>query len=240
MSLPIFEEMRRANADFYTANPLENLNDEQLVALAEQAGMTIEELRLHLTTPHIEMSCPLCGRPQTHLVGCKGCGGDAWGWEWEECYGEDAANRVRQRLREFLARAEGVTQNQVHQAVKHAYTWGGCQVCVECWHNTLPGEHFLTCPLNLAAERALNPGRRLPNVLLLAVLYEETALHLQEKRQAAGREWLEATWLRWVEHWNTAPEAERPAVAEWRAALLYAAFMDEPPETESPKEVGER
>jgi hypothetical protein len=226
MSLPIFEEMRRANADFYTANPLENLNDEQLVALAEQAGMTIEELRLHLTTPHIEMSCPLCGRPQTHLVGCKGCGGDAWGWEWEECYGEDAANRVRQRLREFLVRAEGVTQNQVHQAVKHAYTWGGCQVCVECWHNTLPGEHFLTCPLNLAAERALYPDRPLPNALIFAVCYIED----EEERVTAGLEWIEAVRARWVEHWNTAPKEEWAAVAEWRTALLWAAFIDEPAE----------
>jgi len=229
MSLSIFEEMRWANADWYTSNPVEHLNDEQLAALAAQAGMTVEELRRHATTPHVEMTCPLCGRPQTHLVNCKGCGSDAWGWEWEEAHGEDAADRVRRRLQQYLTRIAGVSQDQVQHAVKNACAWGGCQVCRDCWRNTLPGDHYLTCPINLAADRELRSGL-LPTSLLLALPWEGT----QEELQAASQEWVEATWRRWTEHWNTVSEAERPAVAKWRAALLYAALEDAPPSGSEP------
>jgi hypothetical protein len=34
-----FESMRRAYADFYTANPMELLSEEQLQELAQQNGM---------------------------------------------------------------------------------------------------------------------------------------------------------------------------------------------------------
>ena len=47
MVLPFFEEMRWANADWYTASPLEQMSDEKLAKLAKDADMTIEELRTH-------------------------------------------------------------------------------------------------------------------------------------------------------------------------------------------------
>lgn len=74
-----FEYMRRANADWYTANPLEQLSEEDLARLADEAGMTVEELREHITKPHVEMTCPLCDQPSIHLVNCTGCGKEARG-----------------------------------------------------------------------------------------------------------------------------------------------------------------
>ena len=221
----IFEEMRRANADWYTASPLETLGEEELADLARQAGMTLDALRRHLATPHIEMTCPLCGRPQTHLIGCKGCGGGAWGREFEAAHGAGAADQLRQHLRTLLARADGFSQNKVQHAANHAYVWDGCMLCVDCWHNTLPYDAYLTCPLNLVSERRLHP-LHLPQGLLLRVAHLET----RPEREGAIRQWLEETWRRWTEIWNTVPEGpERRAVAEWRGALFHAAFVDEPP-----------
>ena len=93
--MSFFDSMRRANIDFYTASPLEFLSQQQLAELADQQGMTVAELQEHLATPHVEMTCPLCGRASTHLVGCKGCGGDAFGFEMEEAYGAAAKPRLQ-------------------------------------------------------------------------------------------------------------------------------------------------
>jgi hypothetical protein len=223
----IFEEMRRANADWDTASPLETLNEEELVRLAEEAGMSVEELCHHLATPHVEMSCPLCGRPSTHLIGCKGCGGDAWGWEFEEAHGEEARDQLRQHLRKLLLVANEVMPDQVEHALKHAFAWGGCMVCNECWHNTLPYDAYLSCPLNLLADRRLRPGYSPKGTYWLP--QGPLILELREEREAAIQCWLEATWQRWTQVWNTAPAGpERDAIKEWRGALLYAALMDEP------------
>ncbi len=225
MSLPLFEEMRRASADWYTVNPLETLTEEQLTNLADQVGMTVEELRQRMTTPHVEATCPLCGRPQTHLVGCKGCGGNAWGWEWVEAHGEGFADQLRRRLREFLVKADGITQAQVHHAIKHAYVMGGCMVCTGCWHNTLPHDADLTCPLNLVSERMLSPFR-LPQGAVMAMIVQETP----EGWYQAVERWANEVWDRWVKVWNTVPEGpEREAVATWRAGLLCAALAKSPP-----------
>ena len=48
-----FEDMRRANEDFYTVNPLPNLDEETLAKLAAESGMTVEELCKQMNTPHI-------------------------------------------------------------------------------------------------------------------------------------------------------------------------------------------
>jgi hypothetical protein len=37
-------------------------------SLVQHNGMTVEELKQSLSTLHPEMTCPLCGRPSTHLV----------------------------------------------------------------------------------------------------------------------------------------------------------------------------
>lgn len=76
-----FESLRRANIDFYTAHPLEQFSDAELEQLAQQQGLTVAELKTQMTTPQVEMTCPLCGKASTHLTMCKGCGGDAWGFE---------------------------------------------------------------------------------------------------------------------------------------------------------------
>ena len=56
--MDLFTTMRWNNADWYTANPLLTMTDEQLAGLSEQAGMSVEELRRHMSTPHSEMTCP--------------------------------------------------------------------------------------------------------------------------------------------------------------------------------------
>lgn len=40
-----FEYIRRSNADFYTASPLEQMSEEELIKLAQQVGMTVWQLR---------------------------------------------------------------------------------------------------------------------------------------------------------------------------------------------------
>ena len=248
----IFDEMRRQLADFYTANPADTLSPEQLAEMARQAGVTVEAVIRDLRTPKVTLTCPLCGQPQTHLVTCKGCGGNAWGDEFQEVHGREAVNRLRRPLRLFLVRAEGAAQNQVHHALRRTYVSGGCLVCPACWRDTsLEWEAYLTCPLRLVYEKVLI-GSYHSLVLLLGSEGQD--------HDETIRLWLDALWARWAagahqrgpglsepalvgpdgRTWVTIPEANE-AVIEWRAALLHAALMDKPPEvcTQTGEEVGD-
>ncbi len=237
--LPFFEEMRWANADWYTASPLEQMSEEKLAELAGEADMTVEKSRQHLATPHVEAACPLCGQPQTHLIGCKGCGSGAWGWEFEEVYGKDARPQLRERLQVVLNGAEKLAEKlppgeqlpafsgeafsseQIQYAARHAYSFGSCMVCAECWRHTLPGEAYQTCPLKLLSEPVLEPSRP-PHSLLMAIMFSRP----EEDRRQVVAEWIDATWTRWTETWNTVAEPEaRKTIANWRAVILYAALL---------------
>ena len=223
----MFEYTRRANADFYTANPLEQMSDDDLAALAKSAEMTVEELRDYMNKPHIEMTCPLCGRASTHLTMCKGCGGDAWGGELVLGFGEGIHSELRQAykaalLTRFGGKPATVRQEAIEYATKNAYSWGGCMVCVECWHNTLPAEAFRTCPIKLIADKTLypDPGQvlhRFPS-LLFALQGVKDA----EERKRLVADWMKATFDYWTELWNTVPPEERKDVAVWRGTLLEA------------------
>lgn len=230
MSFPLFEEMRRANADWYTAHPLTRLSDEDLSRLAAEAGLTVEEVRRRMTMPTVEMTCPLCGQPSTHLVGCKGCGGDAFGGEWLAAEGEDMHDRLRAAFRAALTDADmradlrarlgpalaTIEAEAIAQASRHAYAWGGCLICAECWHHTLPAEAGPSCPLKLLADRTLAPERP-PGGLFFVALQAAGP----ESRAAAVRQWIKAGWQRWVEVWNTvADPPTRRRIAVWRH-LLY-------------------
>jgi len=225
----LFEDMRRANAAWYTAHPLTHLSEAELADLAAEAGLTIEEVRQRMTTPTVEMTCPLCGQPATHLVGCKGCGSDAFGGEWVAAHGEDMHDRLRAAFRAALTdeslladlRAKlgpalaTIEAQALEQAARHAYAWGGCLICTECWHHTLPAEAGPSCPLKLLADRTLIPAQP-PGGLFFAVLNAAGP----ESRAAAARQWIEAGWQRWVEVWNTvADEPTRRRVAVWRHLL---------------------
>jgi hypothetical protein len=217
----LFESMRRANIDFYTANPLAFLSDEQLQELAQYNGMTVEELKQHLSTSHPEMTCPLCGRPSTHLVMCKGCGSDSWGYELELAHSADAIQRLRDGLAVTLQtqpKPPGIELNpeQVQYAVSHAYQSGGCMLCADCWHHTLPADAYAICPLYLHAERFLETTRQVPFLsLFLAVLHGEQP-----------REWMRRIFIHWTQSWNTAGEtpAATQAIAIWRSLLLHSAL----------------
>lgn len=216
-----FESMRRANTDFYTANPLEFLSDDQLQELAEQNGMTVAELKQSMSTPHQEMTCPLCGRPSTHVVMCKGCGGDSWGFELELAHGEDAIQRLRDGLAVTLqSRPQPAAvewqPDQVQHAAQHAYQGGGCMVCADCWHHTLPADAYAICPLYLHSERILKSDLRVPfQSLFLAVLNGEQP-----------RDWVQRVFIHWTQSWNTAGETPDAAqtIAAWRATLLHGAL----------------
>lgn len=211
--LTLFEDMRRSNADFYTANPLITLeanNPAEFERLAKIAGMTTQELSEHARKAHPEMTCPLCGRPATHLVNCKGCGGDAFGLEWQEAYGPDFAARCRARLDQAVA-------NLPHgdRAGKHAYLWGGCHICPECWLNTLPTSAYETCPLKLLTDLVLDKAR-LPFPLMMALRQcaPEERLKLIQNHFAGIK-------THWAEIWNTVADPEqRQAVANWRRAII--------------------
>ncbi len=223
----IFEQMRRANADFYTANPLEQLSDDDLTRLASEAGLTLEDLREQMTTPSVKLTCPLCGQPATHLVNCRGCGGDAFGGEWVMAHGERMHSQLKAGLRIALSHSTEASapfsQAQIEAATEHAYQWGGCQICVECWHHTLPSEAYQTCPLKLLADHTLAPEQP-PGGLMYAVFTAETP----EGRRQAVQEWIEAGWRRWVEVWNTATDTQvRQAIAAWRQGILEAVWRQE-------------
>jgi hypothetical protein len=221
----IFEDMRRANEDWYTANPLDRLTDEELQPYADEAGITVEELRAQSKIPTIEMTCPLCGLPSTHLVGCKGCGGDAWSEEFHEVFletGGDFADPIREHLREFLAIC--ATDEQIEHALPRAWNIGGCMVCPECWRNTLPTSAFYTCPLYLVANRQLYPDQ-LPTDLMMHIHQtKETALGDTPER--AFQTWWQTVQGHWLEHWNTRTGEEHGQVGKWRAAILLAVFKD--------------
>ncbi len=202
----LFEYARRANADFLTANPAERLSAEELTQLAAQAGLTVEELRTQLTTPNIQMTCALCGQPSTHLISCRGCGGDAWGGELVMAEGEDVHARLRAHFKAALTHqvhlddtrqrlaAQGYelplfSPEQIEHAAKHAYAWGGCMICSECWHHTLPVEAYETCPLKLLADDLLYHSH-LPFSLQVKLW------DIPDERQQTEyiRDWIDTTW----------------------------------------------
>lgn len=214
MTHHLFELFRRTHADWYTAGPLASLDEAHLARLAVDTGMTLDQLRKHLQRPHVEMTCPLCGQASTHLVLCKGCGGDAWGWEFEMAHGEMAVDELRKVLRETLIGAE-FDAEAVGHAVRHAYSMGGCMICPTCWHHTLPHDACYTCPLVLFSERTLEGEGYVPTAYLLALI------------QGQCREtWAKAVRARWCEHWNTV-EAGQEAVARWRGTILEEALADD-------------
>jgi hypothetical protein len=226
-TIQFFEYIRWANAEFYTAHPLEQLSEAELAHLAEQNGLTVEDLRAQLTTPNEQLTCPLCGQPATHLVNCRGCGGDAFGGEWVLAHGEDLHQRLRTGLRTALSQppegGQPFSPAHIEAATGHAYQWGGCHLCPTCWTHTLPAEAYQTCPLKLLADRTLAPDQP-PAALMVAVFTAQTP----EARAAAVKTWLEAAWQRWTIVWNTAADEQvREAIAAWRHHLLAAVWRRE-------------
>jgi hypothetical protein len=215
--MDMFEYIRLTNADWYTANPIDQMSDEELAPYAQQAGLTVQELRQLAKQPQVTMTCPLCGRPSTHLVRCKGCGGGAWGGEFEMAHGEQARARIRQALKKALeedGERGNFTAEQIEHAVRQAYQWGGCMVCPECWRHTLPRDAYLTCPLKLLADETLEPAQ-LPTGLMFVLISSP------ENEAEAVKSWFLGAWNHWLDFWNTvADPAERQAIAGWRSLIL--------------------
>ena len=217
----LFEEIYRANADQYTAHPLAGMSNEELAALIQQhnLSLSVAQFRQQITTPSVALTCALCGLPQSHLVNCKGCGGDAWGWDLEMAHGPEATNLVRQRMQSALAGGP-FSQDQIGTGAAKAYQLGGCMVCPACWQHTVSVNAYLTCPLNLLCERTLEP-RQLPTFLLIRM--PGTTGSQDERLQELMAE-VHHVFAHWTQNWNTAPDEARPLVAEWRGRLLKAAF----------------
>ena len=232
-----FEELYRSNASWYTDHPLAKMSDDELAALIQQYNleMTVAELRQQITTPSVTMTCALCGQPQTHLMNCKGCGGDAWGSEFLFAYGDEAPAELRQVILNALQGAP-FDENQARHGANSAYQFGGCMVCAECWHHTLPTQTYTICPLYIFYERATG-NSRVP-AFALPLLY--SGPKDPEARKQAIRAELERIQAYWLDTWNTVTDADRRSqVAEWRGRLLLAAFgkaesavKDSEPETE--------
>jgi hypothetical protein len=155
------------------------------------------------------------------VVLCKGCGGDSWSYDLELAHGEDAMQRLRDGLAVTLQTQPRPTEvklnpEQVQHAVRHAYQLGGCMVCADCWHHTLPSDAYTICPLYLHARRILNTDRQLPfPSLYMAVLNGEQP-----------HAWVRRIFMHWTQIWNTAGEmpAETQAIAAWRSLLLHGAL----------------
>lgn len=230
----LFEMARRQNADWYTANPIDNLKPEEQQALADQMEMTVEDFLKQAHTPNIKMTCPLCGQPAPHLISCRGCGDDAFGGEWVEAYGENIHDRLRSRLEQALTNQNEfdqmqhrgkehgkviplLTEEQIKNGISNAYSWGGCMICAECWHHTLPTDAYETCPLKLLADRETSHGS-FPITFLLAM---ELSGATDEQAKTALSNWIYSVWAHWCEHWNTvADESTRIDVGAWRNLIL--------------------
>lgn len=228
----LFEQARRENAHWYTQNPLDALTDEELAATITRLGLekTVDELRAEAQTPHVEMTCALCGRPQTHLISCPGCGREAWGWEWEMVYGgapldaatlsTHAANQLRAHTRPALV-ALGHAEAQIDHGLRHAWQMGGCMICAECWHHTLPAEAYQICPLNLISIGHFNP-RAWP--AFLWPLFETLQAEPDEtKRLNLIATELARVTMYWIKTWNTVADPDAHAqVLRWRTGLMMA------------------
>lgn len=216
-----FEELYRSNASWYTDHPLAKMSDEELAELIQRYNLdtTVAELRQQITTPSVTMTCALCGQPQTHLMNCKGCGGDAWGGEFFAAYGEEAPAELRQVILNALQVAP-FDENQARHGALSAYQIGGCMICADCWHHTLSTQTYTICPFYILLERVT--GNRVP-AFALPLLY--SGPKDPEARKQAIRAELERIQAYWLDTWNTVADTDRRSqVAEWRGRLLLAAF----------------
>lgn len=147
----IFDAIRNQHPDWYTQHPIAAMDNAHRQALAERLGVSVDELLKQALTPGFEMTCPLCGWPQTHLSDCKGCGTGAFSnWEFEEAYGLEARTQIRSALEDVLI---------VHAGELGSYAAGNaydCMVCADCWREAVrPGGTYQFCPLRLLADRTL-------------------------------------------------------------------------------------
>lgn len=233
MPLPLFEEMRWRMADVVTANPADLFEEETLREMAAVVGKTPEEFVAYLREEKESMTCPLCGRPSSHLIGCKGCGGGAFA-ELEFVHGEGTLGQIRQSLISDLGRIrdryighaeEGEVwpfdDGRVKYAVANAYQCGGCSLCSICWYHTIPMNAYLTCPLQLYSVAFLSLDR-LPVSLLQFLLDAKS----KKEWGVVIVDWTRMVWDRWIVSWNTVSGEEvQEAVAAWRACLLGAFHM---------------
>lgn len=230
--MQLFDRMRLIQAEWYTRGagfplgraPFTLFDDAKLTELATMAGLTLAEFKQQIVTPHLTMTCPLCGRPQTHLINCKGCGGDAWGWEFQLAHGEAIIPRLRQiyrqaaRLSSPQAIAPACTSDdQLTHAEAKTYHWGGCMLCADCWQQTAPWEAYHTCPINLLHQKATY-GYACSATISLDLMLDAAKL-----AAAIHKEWIQSA---------------DPPIAEWRCAILnhlYEAHPDKNGDTDNDK-----
>lgn len=211
-----FETVRRQNIDALTCHPLERLAEDELARLADKMSLTVAQLKAQQFERSVLLTCPLCGQPSTHLVGCKGCGGGCWGFEFVESFGVEARSRLKQKLSEVVKNI--APADAIEHAAKNAYNFGGCMVCPTCFHHTLPTSAFQTCPLYLLYEFALTG---ISASLLIALHNQRT----DEETQQASVKWIANVARHWCEAWNTAVDTtEREKIARWRVTILQGAL----------------
>lgn len=211
-----FETVRRQNIDAMTCHPFEQLPAEELDRLASKMNLTVAQLKAQQHERSVVLTCPLCGQPSTHLVGCKGCGGNCWGFEFEELFGVKARATLKKKLAGVV---KGIADaDAIEHAAKNAYTFGGCMVCPTCFYHTLPTSAFQTCPIYLLHEFVLVGT----SASLLIALYNQRT---DEEIQQASVKWINSVARYWCEAWNTAIDTtEREKIARWRVAILQGAL----------------
>lgn len=234
MPLPMFEELRWEIADLVTANPADVIEEQMLQEMADAVGKTLDEFIAYLREEKESMTCPLCGRPASHLIGCKGCGGGAW-TEHEFMHGEGVLSQIRQALVSDLGRVrdrhlqkadEGEVwpfdDERVKYATGNAYNHGGCSICATCWYHTIPTDAYQTCPLQLYGEAFFSSPVWLPMSALQFVI----GIKDDGERKQGLHDWFSMVWERWVVSWNTVEgEEAQEDVAAWRGSLLGAFSM---------------
>lgn len=224
----IFDELKRQNANWYTANPILAMDEKKRQQLADKLHITVDQLMSQAITPSFDSTCPLCGRPQTHLSDCKGCGSGAFsGWDFSEAYDDRDANvepiygtarkRIRAALKDTLTTKFG---ELAEYANKNTYD---CMVCADCWRQTIAeSATFYICPLKLFSDRIV--AGSIGEVFIISAGWMVDGDHIE----ASYKRWIGDIWSTWIEN-------QDKTVADWRATIVEAALNPEPLSTDKPR-----
>lgn len=224
-----FDLIRAFTVDRVIRNPILEMKPDQLERLATAAGVSVEELRELAQTPKAETSCAACGRPSTHLIGCKGCGTHAFTDELDPEEDRQFRQRGVNKLGHVIrytppdpeapeAPAEAFTEEAIRQRIRRAFNPGGCMVCPDCYRQMITPEAWRFCPLRLVWDHSQDPRLPAGNV------------SVWPPEGATPAEWRDALIYHWTDDWNPVADpdsAEWRAVAEWRRRMIAGVLTDE-------------
>jgi hypothetical protein len=216
-------DRQQAGAETEPTNPFTQLNDTVLAAVAQEVGLSLNNLKMYLNEPHVEMTCPLCGKAHNKLVICQWCGHQAWCVEEHPATDESAIQQLRHGLAVTLQMAthnpnDDWSDAQIEQAVRHAYQPGGCRICQSCWETVGSTADHDRCPLYLHADHVVMTQE-------IAAEPLQPELHRTDTQTPVWIAQLVAQWLA-VSSAAAETRTELRSILSWRRAILRSALDD--------------